>query len=154
MGISFIVSRINFQFVQEGIAHEDGFHASAFEPVLLEGQQTTELVTAFAELADTPAAPGPKLGGHIKEGLQTGFFGGFCHVKVEGGRITDDNQIEVACSYEVVYPPDELIVVSDLAEGFINHRGPAACTLQQLTAGLHHFRAADAHELNMVILLA
>jgi len=62
-------------------------------------------------------------------------------VKIERRRVADHYKVNPAVAKKMADAPDELVEMSDLAEGVVDHRRSADGALQQFTAGFGHLRA-------------
>jgi hypothetical protein len=132
------------------MADEDGFQTSLAEPIFLEWKYATELVAAFAEFANAPSCPGPKLRSNVENGFYASTFCGFCDVEIEGWGIAYNHQVDFIVFKKSSYAPYQTDKVKNFFESVVNHRGFSGGAFEQATPGGGHFGTAYADEFDVV----
>jgi hypothetical protein len=90
----------------------------------------------------------------VKKRLYSEFFGGFRDVKIEGGRVADDYEVNFVDRQEfgrLFYQP---VKIRDVCKGVIRHYGSADGVFDKFAAGLRHLGAAQSDKLDIASLLS
>ena len=115
-----------------------------FEPLLLKRQNAGDLVHAPAQLAETPGAPGPQLGGDIVQDGDAEAMGGFSDVEIQSGRVDKHNDIGAIGAKILLDTAKEAEIESDLADGVPEHGAAVNEVFEQFAAGRGHVGATQA----------